>query len=123
MNATAPQASTLRRITLAPLFVLVRWLAGRLVTVFYREVKQTGRQRVATQTPLLIAANHPNSIMDPIVLMTSFERPVHFLARAGLFRFGPVRWLLETCDPGTAPPGRRRYGRQRQHVRRHACRV
>ena len=96
MNATAPQASTLRRITLAPLFVLVRWLAGRLVTVFYREVKQTGRQRVATQTPLLIAANHPNSIMDPIVLMTSFERPVHFLARAGLFRFGPVRWLLET---------------------------
>ena len=66
------------------------------MSLFYREVKHSGRERVPKDKPVLLAANHPNSVMDPIVLMTSFKRPVHFLARAGLFRFRLVAWLLRT---------------------------
>jgi 1-acyl-sn-glycerol-3-phosphate acyltransferase len=81
---------------LRPLFRLVRWFAARLVTVFYREVQHSGRDDLPQDCPLLFAANHPYSVMDPIVLMTSVKRPVHFLARAGLFRLAPVAWLLRT---------------------------
>ncbi len=72
---------------------MVRWFAAHLVQLFYREVKHSGDQ-LPQHRPLLLAANHPNSVMDPIVLVTSMRRPVAFLARAGLFRFPPVGWLL-----------------------------
>jgi len=35
--------------------------------------------------PLLIAANHPNSFLDAIILSTLFKRPVHSLARGDAF--------------------------------------
>ena len=86
----------IRRVVLKPLFLIVRWFGARLVTIFYREVKHSGRDDIPLNVPVILAANHPNSVMDPIVLMTSFERPVHFLARAGLFRWRIIAWLLKT---------------------------
>ena len=86
----------IRRVVLTPLFLVVRWFGARLVSLFYREVKHSGRDQLPQQVPIILAANHPNSVMDPIVLMTSFERPVHFLARAGLFRWRAIAWLLKT---------------------------
>lgn len=35
--------------------------------------------------PLLIAANHPNSFLDAIILATVFKRPIHSLARGDAF--------------------------------------
>ncbi len=40
-------------------------------------LKQTG--------PLLIAANHPNSFLDAVILATLFKSPVHSLARGDAF--------------------------------------
>ena len=36
--------------------------------------------------PLLLAANHPNSFLDGIILTTLFERPVYSLARGDAFK-------------------------------------
>lgn len=38
-----------------------------------------------TKGPLLIAANHPNSFLDAIILATLFKRPIHSLARGDAF--------------------------------------
>ncbi len=38
-----------------------------------------------TAGPLLIAANHPNSFLDAIILATLFKRPVYSLARGDAF--------------------------------------
>jgi 1-acyl-sn-glycerol-3-phosphate acyltransferase len=35
--------------------------------------------------PVLIAANHPNSFLDAIIIATIFDRPIHFLARGDAF--------------------------------------
>ena len=35
--------------------------------------------------PLLIAANHPNSFLDAIIVSTLFKRPVYSLARGDAF--------------------------------------
>ena len=88
------QQSSLSQMAIAPFYRLIRWFAGRLLLLFYREVVHSGHVELPSHRPLLLAANHPNSIMDPIVLTTSMKRPVAFLARAGLFSFAPVGWLL-----------------------------
>ena len=36
--------------------------------------------------PLLIAANHPNSFLDAIIIATLFDKPVYSLARGDAFK-------------------------------------
>jgi len=48
------------------------------------------------QGPLLIAANHPNSFLDAIILSTLFKSPVHSLARGDAFAGKWITKLLKT---------------------------
>jgi 1-acyl-sn-glycerol-3-phosphate acyltransferase len=62
------------------------WLAG----AFY-DLERTGRR--VPEGPALIVANHPNALMDPLIVMRAAERPVRPLAKAPLFShplIGPV---------------------------------
>ncbi len=51
--------------------------------VYYR-LTVTGA-RVPASGPVLLVANHPNSILDPVLVMAAARRPVRFLAKAPLF--------------------------------------
>jgi glycerol-3-phosphate O-acyltransferase / dihydroxyacetone phosphate acyltransferase len=77
-------------------WVLIRFL--RLVNLLYFvDIRSVGREQVPDRGPVIVAANHPSSILDSILLATQIRRPINYLARSGLFRF-PVlstvfRWL------------------------------
>src|SRR5262245_13064488 len=85
---------------------LVRWV----VRLYYPTIELSGAQNVPTHGPILLAANHPNSIIDPVLVGLAARRPVHFLAKAPLFQvpiFGQVLSALgmlpihRACDdPG-----------------------
>jgi 1-acyl-sn-glycerol-3-phosphate acyltransferase len=60
---------------------------GRLVFHLYCPVVRVNRpQMLAASGPLLLAANHPNSFLDGMILTTLFEQPVYSLARGDAFR-------------------------------------
>lgn len=44
--------------------------------------------------PVLLVANHPNSLIDPAMVATTARRPVRFLAKASLFTHPAVGWLV-----------------------------
>jgi 1-acyl-sn-glycerol-3-phosphate acyltransferase len=46
--------------------------------------------------PVLIAANHPNSFLDAIIIATIFDQPIHFLARGDAFHKPWHNFLLRT---------------------------
>jgi glycerol-3-phosphate O-acyltransferase / dihydroxyacetone phosphate acyltransferase len=77
-------------------WLLIRFL--RLVNLLYFvDIRSVGREQVPGQGPVIVAANHPSSILDSILLATQIHRPINYIARSGLFRF-PVlatvfRWL------------------------------
>ena len=50
------------------------------------EVPRTG--------PVLLVANHPNSLLDPAMVATAARRPVRFLAKSSLFTHPAVGWLV-----------------------------
>lgn len=50
------------------------------------------------QGPLLIAANHPNSFLDAIILSTLFKAPVHSLARGDAFAGKWTTRFLKTIN-------------------------
>jgi 1-acyl-sn-glycerol-3-phosphate acyltransferase len=50
-----------------------------------------------TDGPLLLAANHPNSFLDAVILDLLFKQPVWSLARGDAFRNKQFASLLEAC--------------------------
>lgn len=48
--------------------------------------------------PLLIAANHPNSFLDAIILATLFKSPIHSLARGDAFAGNWTTKFLKTIN-------------------------
>src|SRR5664279_3900589 len=48
--------------------------------------------------PLIIAANHPNSFLDAIIMATLFNNPVHSLARGDAFAGKNITKILTTLN-------------------------
>lgn len=64
----------------------VRQALVAALELYYVDIQATGLERVPTHGPVIFAANHPNSIMDTVILGSQTSRTIHFLARSGLFR-------------------------------------
>jgi len=77
---------------------LVRALLGFLLRIFFRRIEVTGRANVPSRGPVLFCANHPNALMDPVVLLVTAPRRVSFLAKAPLFRMPVIGWFARALD-------------------------
>lgn len=67
-------------------------LARAASHVYYRLTVAGGS--LPRDGPLLIVANHPNSLVDPVLVQAAATRPVRFLAKAPLFTDLKVGWLV-----------------------------
>ncbi len=76
-----------------PIGLIISILARLLVTTFYRLRLAGGT--VPAQGPVLLVANHPNSLLDPMVVLTAARRPVRFLAKAPLWDDPKTAWLVK----------------------------
>ena len=67
-------------------YALVRALSRFLLRLFYARVEVVGAENVPSSGPLIVAANHHNSIVDAMLLLAMIPRRVRVLANAPLFR-------------------------------------
>lgn len=87
--------------------VLYTCLVGflRLVTrIFFRSVEVSGLENVPATGPVIFVGNHPNSLLDPVMVTTTCGRRVRFAAKEVLFH-GPLRPFLSIL--GSVPIKRR----------------
>ena len=73
--------------------VLVKWFLRVVFRVYYRSIQVQGMELVPREGAVLLVANHPNSLLDPAILIHLLLRPVHFGAKHTLFT-GPLRSIL-----------------------------
>ena len=71
---------------LAQLGHLVRAIVRGLVRFYYPDIEVSGGARIPAEGPVLLVANHANSLLDPVIVGITVRRPVHFLAKAPLFK-------------------------------------
>jgi len=75
------------------------------VRIFFRRIAIAGGDQVPATGPVLFVLNHPNSLIDPVLLLAFAPRPVVFLAKEPLFRTPVVRWFVRAM--GSIPVYRR----------------
>jgi len=85
---------------LAPAFSRLAHAASR---IYYRLT--IAGERVPAGGPVLLVANHPNSLIDPILVCAAARRPVRFLAKAPLFSDFKTGWMMRAV--GAIPVHRR----------------
>ena len=73
---------------------MTRRLARGLMRLYYPVIEVSHRERIPPSGPVLFAANHPNSLLDPPVIGWVTQRPVRFYAKAPLFELPVLGGLL-----------------------------
>ena len=78
------------------------YAAVRLVVRFwlwfcFKPVDVRHPERVPADGPVLLCINHPNNLIDSLVVATALRRKVHFLAAAAMFRNSLVARFLRAC--------------------------
>lgn len=68
------------------LYSLLRPVARIALSWYYRSVEVVGLERIPRDGPVLLAGNHPNALMDALVIGVLVPRPVRLLAKSTLFR-------------------------------------
>ena len=76
------------------LYVVLRRLARIALRWYYRDVEIVGADRVPLDAPLLIVANHPNAVVDPMLVAIAVPRRVTFTGKATLFDNPFLRFFL-----------------------------
>jgi len=99
------------------LYRFLRWVAGVALDWFYAGVEVEGAERVPRDAPLLVVANHPNQLVDALLVARALGRRVTFTGKAVLMAnpfvallgravgFVPLRRVQdEVARCGASPP-------------------
>jgi 1-acyl-sn-glycerol-3-phosphate acyltransferase len=68
------------------LYHFIKIFAKIGIHLYCRHVNITNKAVLQSNGPILLAANHPNSFLDAIILCTLFKKPIYSLARGDAFK-------------------------------------
>jgi 1-acyl-sn-glycerol-3-phosphate acyltransferase len=93
--------------------------------IFFRRIEVIGLERLP-EGAVILAANHPNGLVDPLFLLCYTPRPVSFLGKAPLLRYPLIGWFVRAFETipvyrrqdGTSGSNRETFERARSVLRR-----
>src|SRR5215216_4839693 len=80
----------IRRIIVALLKLALR--------IYFQRIEVTGIEHVPADAPVIFVLNHPNALVDPVVLLCRAPRRISFLAKAPLFRMPVISYFVKAFD-------------------------
>jgi 1-acyl-sn-glycerol-3-phosphate acyltransferase len=79
-----------------PWYALLQFICRLLVTVLFG-YRSTGQRHLPDSGGALVLSSH-QSFLDPVLIGVPTLRPLNYLARETLFRFAPLRWLIQSLS-------------------------
>lgn len=76
------------------LYQITKAIAIYAVKTFFNRVIVKNRRYIPKSGPIIFAANHPNSMMDPLLVGYACKHRLHFLAKSTLFSRRLNKWFL-----------------------------
>ncbi|MBL8743466.1 MAG: 1-acyl-sn-glycerol-3-phosphate acyltransferase, partial [Myxococcales bacterium] len=91
---------------------ILRWFLRLIARAFFRQIEVVGLDNIPvdphTNAPaggVIFAGNHPNSLLDPVLIITTCGRRVSFAAKDTLFKSRLLKLVLDGL--GAVPIARR----------------
>ncbi len=69
-----------------------------LLRIFFRRIELSGLDRLPATGAVVLVANHPSTLVDPILLLAFAPRPVSFLAKEPVFRMPVIGRAARALD-------------------------
>ena len=82
---------------MSQLYHVLRRVLSFGLDLYFVDIQKHGTENVPKWGPVIFAANHPNSIMDTMILGFCSDRQVHYMARSGLFEYMPLKFIFDRC--------------------------
>jgi 1-acyl-sn-glycerol-3-phosphate acyltransferase len=76
------------------LYRLLKFLIGIGIRLYYREIKVRNKEFLRHNGPIIIIANHPNTMMDAWIIAQSISQPIYFMAKGTFFNTPLKRRIL-----------------------------
>ena len=77
-------------------YTVMKPLVQVALRVFFRRIEVRHAERLRLPGPLLLAGNHPNTLMDPLLAAVNRRQPIAFLAKSTFFKNPVSRAILES---------------------------
>jgi 1-acyl-sn-glycerol-3-phosphate acyltransferase len=74
---------------------LANFIIGLALRIYYRKIEIINASHLDVTGPSIIIANHPNTLMDALIIAYTSKQPIYFLAKATLFNSKWKMWLLQ----------------------------
>jgi glycerol-3-phosphate O-acyltransferase/dihydroxyacetone phosphate acyltransferase len=80
------------------IYRILRQLAYFSVRIFFRRIEVEGVENVPESGPVLLVPNHPNAIVDALVVIINLKRPVSVTAKSTLADIPVMRRILKSTN-------------------------
>jgi 1-acyl-sn-glycerol-3-phosphate acyltransferase len=80
------------------LYRILKIIIGIGIRFYYKEIKVKNKQFLEHNGPMIIIANHPNSMMDGWIIAQACSQPIHFLAKGTFFNSPLKRKFLNSLN-------------------------
>jgi glycerol-3-phosphate O-acyltransferase / dihydroxyacetone phosphate acyltransferase len=71
-------------------YKFLKILVGFSLKIFFKKIFVSGIEHIKIDKPQLIASNHPNGFLEPLIMACYFPKDLHFLVRGDVF---DKKWL------------------------------
>jgi 1-acyl-sn-glycerol-3-phosphate acyltransferase len=80
------------------LYRILKILVSIGLKSYYKEIKILNKKVLSTKGPLIFISNHPNTLMDAMMIGFITKKPVYFMAKGTLFNSKLKLWLLQNLN-------------------------
>ena len=80
------------------LYRFLKIVVGIGIRFYYKEVKILNESSLSHSGPLIIIANHPNTLMDAMMIGYASKKPIYYMAKGTLFNSKFKLWLLRSLN-------------------------
>lgn len=77
------------------LYYIMKIMAVTAIRTFFNQITAEHSDTIPRGEPIIFTSNHPNTMMDPIIIGYTCRRKLHFFAKSTLFDYPIVEWFLK----------------------------
>lgn len=79
-------------------YYFVKFFVKSSLFFYSKKIKVTGKENIPKKGAVLFMVNHPNGLIDPLIVAVNNPRVQHFLVRAAVFKKPLIKRFLATLN-------------------------